>query len=132
MHFQTMGPHADSAFTQPGSTMIEQASHVDVSRQARRLCLSSRVLIEAEAFGVLVTRRPGAGASALSSYEEARLLDVLVHMKDALVRCEEGNGECEFPVWTISSDARDVKPRAIWITLQKEQDESYRLAMSDV
>lgn len=131
MQFRTMGPQTGPAFSQLGNTMERSAVMVDVSRHARRLCLGVRVAMDAEAFGVMVTRRPDAKASSLTPYEESRLLDVLVHMKGAMSRIEEGQGECEFSVWAISSDARDSRARAVWMTMVRNEDLSFGLRLSD-
>jgi len=131
MQFRTMGPEAGPAFSQLGNTMESSAVMVDVSRHARRLCLGIHLTMDSEAFGVLVTRRPDAKASSLTPYEESRLLDVLVHMKEAMSRIEEGQDECEFSVWAISSDARDSRARAVWMTMVRNEDRSYGLLLSD-
>ena len=129
MHFHAMG-HTDGPAYSPERTNQQDGTEmIDVSRQARRLSGPARVFMDAEAFGVLVTRRPDANATSLSSYEDSRLLDVLVHMKDVLPRCEDSG--CEFQIWAISSDARDAKARCHWVSLEKGNDGSYRLSMTD-
>lgn len=130
MHFHAMGHDVGPAYSPVGATKEEGTDMVDVSRHARRLSVTASVFMDTEVFGVLVTRRPDAKLTSLSSYEESRLLDVLVHMKEALPRCEEGG--CEFQIWAISSDARDAKARVQWVAMERNAgDGSYRLSMSD-
>lgn len=129
MQFHAMGHTDGPAYSPVGANQQEGSDMIDVSRHARRLIVTASVLMEAEAFGVLVTRRPDANVTSLSSYESSRLLDVLVHMKEALPRCEDSG--CDFQIWTISSDARDAKARCHWVSLEKGADGRYRLSMSD-
>lgn len=130
MFIQSLVHSVDFSCSSAALAAEHQVEFVDVSRHAARLNIASRVHMDSEVFGVLVTRRPHATAGSLSSYEESRLLDVLVHMREELHRAQEG--ECEFAIWAISSDARDVKARAVWVTLRKTSEGGYGLAMSDI
>ena len=129
MRFHAISHTDGLAYSPMGSNKRDATEMIDVSHQCSRLNGPAHVFMEAEAFGVLVTRRPGADPTLLSSYEDSRLLDVLVHMKDALPRCEESG--CEFQIWAISSDARDAKARCHWVSLEKGNDGSYLLFMTD-
>ena len=129
MQSHAMGQDTGPKYSAAGLSQVTDTTMVDVSRHAWRLSVCASVHIDPEAFGVMVTRRPDAKVTSLTAYEESRLLDVLVHMKEALPRCNE-NG-CEFQVWVISSDARDAKPRVQWVTLEKGAQGSYELCLSD-
>jgi hypothetical protein len=124
-----MGHDVGPAYSPVGTTKAD-SDWVDVSRYARRLSVGVSVVMDAELFGILVTRRPDAKIATLSSYEEGRLLDVLVHMREALPRSDESGGE--FHIWAISSDAGDAKARVHWVTMKRNTDGgNYRLSMSD-
>lgn len=129
MFFHAMGHDVGPAYSPVGTTKAD-SDWVDVSRYARRLSVGVSVVMDAELFGILVTRRPDAKIATLSSYEEGRLLDVLVHMREALPRSDESGGE--FHIWAISSDAGDAKARVHWVTMKRNTDGgNYRLSMSD-
>ena len=59
-----------------GSTAAQHKS-VDVSSVAVVAAFAGHVTMDAEAFGVTVSRRPGACDTNLTGYERGRLLDVL-------------------------------------------------------
>lgn len=129
MQFEAKGRTSDPAHTLLVQEQGQSLPMVDVSFLAARLSITAVVLMEAEAFGVLVTRRPGVKVSELTRYEESRLLDVLVHMKESLIRCD-GEG-CEFSLWAIPSDCCDSRARVHWMELIKDGDGACRLALSD-
>lgn len=116
---------------------------VDVSQIAEAASLYGTVLMEAEAFGVTVTRRPGAitasgavQASAgigldLSSHERGRLLDVLCHAQAVQGKCSITQ-ETSFPVWIVSSDARDAQPRAVWLVMSRQASGAFHIKLSDL
>ncbi len=104
---------------------------IDVSAAATAALLFGRVFMDAEAFGVAVSRRPGAEGSNLTPYERGRLLDVLCHAQ-AIQRTCNAQQEASFPVWIVSSDARDAKPRAQWLVMCLQEDGSYLIRLSDL
>lgn len=128
MQFEAKGRTVDPALAPLGHHQ-DCYPMVNVSPFADRLNIVAEVWMEAEAFGVLVTRRPGARVDELTSYEESRLLDVLVHMKEALSRCDDDG--CEFNLWAIPSDSRDSKARAHWLDLAKGNEGVCHLSLSN-
>lgn len=135
MQCKAADPVQDSRFQSPKST--DQApvgaaasQEQDVSVLAQRFLFASRVFVEAEAFGVTVTRRPRACVEVLDASEMARLLDLLSHASARLQECQEG--EVEFPMWVVSSDCRDAKPRPVWLVLCQLDGRGYRISLSDV
>lgn len=111
-----------------GSTAAQHKS-VDVSSVAVVAAFAGHVTMDAEAFGVTVSRRPGACDTDLTGYERGRLLDVLCHAKAVQRQCQEH--ETEFPVWVVSSDARDARPRVLWMAIRKEPNGGYHIHLSD-
>lgn len=109
---------------------LPEASEIEVTQVAQRAMFAGAVALDAEAFGVAVTRRPGATLSNLTAHESSRLIDVLCHAKNSQHLCQEQ--ESEFSVWVVSSDARDARPRALWFTMHKAPDASYHIRLSDV
>lgn len=102
----------------------------DVSIAAQRFLISAPVFMDAEAFGVTVSRRPQATPAMLTNYEMARLLDVLSH---AQVKVHESpEGESEFPMWLVSSDCRDAQPRVVWLIISRHDGTGYRISLSDL
>lgn len=79
--------------------------------------------MQAECFGVTVTRRPEAKPENLTAYELHRALDVLVHVRDNLQLQSEPAEvrECEFPMWVVSSDSRDAQPRVVWLVFRMDR-----------
>ncbi len=106
-----------------------QTNDVDVSYTGRMVQFWSPVVLDAETFGVLVTRRTGASGTNLVPQESARLLDVLVAAKEFMGQCEEEPRQ--FNLWVISSDARDAKPRNVWLELKKQAG-AYRISLTDM
>ena len=94
----------------------EFAQNIDVTKTARDLLFPEAVMMDPEAFGVCVTRRQDANEGNLTPHERARLLDVLCHAQS--VQRQARFAAKEFPIWVVSSDARDARPRALWLTLR--------------
>ena len=109
-----------------GSTAAQLKS-VEVSGVANDAAFAGHVTMDAEAFGVSVSRRTGACDTNLIGNERGRLLDVLCHAKAVQRQCQEG--ETEFPVWIVSSDARDARPRVLWMAMRKESDGGYHIRL---
>lgn len=135
MQCKAAGPSQDSRFQSPQSADqapvgATDSQAQDVSVLAQRFLFASPVLVDAEAYGVTVTRRQGAGVAELDPPEEARLLDLLSHASARLHECQEG--EVEFPMWVVSSDCRDAKPRPVWLVLGQLEGGGYRISLSDV
>lgn len=84
--------------------------------------------IEAEAFGVLITRRPMATENDLTAYETARLLDVLFHAREFIGQCDEEPRQ--FNMWVLPSDACDSKARNLWLQLEVTTA-GYHIRMTD-
>lgn len=91
---------------------------IDVSEHAHQALMFGSVSMEAEAFGVAVTRRADAAAHNLTMAERARLLDVLLHAREVQAACI--GARRTFSVWTVSSDARDNQARMLWLSLTDE------------
>lgn len=104
--------------------------NIDVSQAAKSVMFAGELAMDCEAFGVTVTRRPGATESNLTPYERARLLDVLCHAQS--IQRQAQDGEKEFPIWIVSSDARDARTRAIWLSISKTDRGSYLIRLSDI
>lgn len=90
---------------------------IDVSSYAQSALMFGDVSMEAEAFGVAVTRRQDAKVDNLDALERARLLDVLLHAQKVQMDCIEG--QRTFNLWAISSDARDMQPRNLYLTMRR-------------
>lgn len=102
-----------------GASTTSEVAHstpVDVSASARCFGFARSVHMDAEAFGVLVTRRPAAQAAELRPYERARLLAALASLAEYVGQCDEEPRQVEH--WVISSDSRDNLPRCLWIQLE--------------
>lgn len=110
------------------------ADLVDVSTIAAQavLLFGGGVRMDAEAFGVTVSRRDGATQASLSPHERGRLLDVLCHAHAVHGQCNELQPAVTFPVWIVSSDARDSKPRATWLALTRDDRGGYVIGLSDL
>ncbi len=104
---------------------------VDVSAAAQDVLLYGAVSMDAEAFGVTVSRRLGAAPANLTPYERGRLLDVLCHAHAVHRRCTPEE-EVTFPIWIVSSDARDAKPRAQWLVLSHLDAGGLLIRLSDL
>lgn len=132
MHMDAPGEQARNAqqlhVEESGAPTIKA---IDVSTAAVAVLLFGKVLMDAEAFGVTVSRRPGAEGTNLTSYERGRLLDVLCHAQ-AFQRTCSTQQEANFPVWIVSSDARDAQPRAQWLVMSMQEDGSYLIRLSDL
>lgn len=118
---------------QPLHSPVDQPNQIDVSASARAIALALTVKVDAEAFGVTVTRRPGANESNLTDCERVRLLGVLAEVKDLLMKCDAdaaGVQEKQFPFWIVSSDARDAKPRMLWLEI-RAQANGYAIGLTD-
>lgn len=118
---------------QPSPGPVDQPSQVDVSASARAIALALTVKVDAEAFGVTVTRRPGANEHNLAGSERVRLLGLLAEVKDLLMKCdaqESDAQEKQFPIWVVSSDARDAKPRMLWLEI-RAQANGYAIGLTD-
>lgn len=119
----------------PGTADWEHAStekaatRVDVTSAAMSVMYAQEVYMDAEAFGVAVTRRPGAASQQLTPYERSRLLDVLCHAQIFQAKCHEEDKV--FQVWLVPSDAQDAKPRLMWFTIRKDAN-AYLIALSDL
>ncbi|GEM_PF-2220045 len=129
MHSQAMARNG-IATALVATACADRAPTIDVSAYAASALMFGDVRMDAEAFGVTVTRRVDASLDNLSPYERARLLDVLWHAQRKQLACLEG--EQAFPVWTISSDARDAQPRNIWLIISRTPQGSYLIGLSDV
>lgn len=105
---------------------------VDVSLLAQAVLLFGNVRMDAEAFGVTVSRRQGAATSALTPNERDRLLDVLCHAHAVRGQCKTLRHAVTFPVWVVSSDASDPKPRVTWLVLTRDERGGYVIGLSDV
>lgn len=116
--------------TQPHAVMDfdETMTDIDVSTVARRLQFFRPVFMEAEAFGIFVTRRDTATTANLDAAEQVRLLDVLSVASAFMGNCDEEAKQFEH--WLIPSDARDAKPRQMWGEVQQRGD-SYRISLVD-
>lgn len=103
---------------------------VDVSMYAHSALMFGDVRMDAEAFGVCVSRRTDATVENLSFDERAHLLDVLTHAR----RCQLDAIELDqsFCVWLVSCDARDRQPRNAWLTLSRRRDGVFLIGLSDL
>lgn len=110
-----------------GSNTEEALKRVDVTHTANSLMFHGEVFMDAEAFGVAVTRRQEA-RKALNTVERTRLLDVLCH-------AEIYRGACQseakaFQVWLVPTDAQDGKVRLTWFQIRKDSG-SYVIELND-
>lgn len=110
-------------------TSTAMAPDLDVSAAAAVFGFARPVHMEAESFGVLVTRRPGARADALRGYEQARLLSVLASAAEFIGQCDEEPRQVQH--WEIPSDSRDGLPRCMWIQLEIAAG-GYRLVLTQL
>lgn len=100
-----------------GNNTDEALKPVDVTQTANSLMFHGQVFMDAEAFGVAVTRRQDA-RKALSAVERTRLLDVLCHADIYRGACE--SEAKAFQVWLVPTDAQDGKVRLTWFQIRKE------------
>lgn len=107
----------------------KQREAVDVSQVARHIHFWSPVVLDNEAFGVMVTRREGTNSANLLPRESARLLDLLIAAKEFLGQCEQEPKQ--FDVWAIPSDSRDGRPRNIWLEMRMDAG-AYRIVLADM
>ena len=107
-----------------------EAQPIDVSNTAQAVLFCCPVLMDAEAFGVTVTRRDGARPDNLSADERTRLLDVLCHAQGFQTQAFER--EHRFPIWIVSSDARDARHRTHWLVLARDPLGRFLITLSDV
>ena len=116
MHLASFNPSglAPGVFVQP---VPAQPHLIDVSAYAHSSLMFGDVALDAEAFGVAVTRRPDASIDNLNVDERGRLLDLLWHAQKVQMECIEG--QRTFSLWTISSDARDMQPRNLYLTMRR-------------
>lgn len=129
MHKEAADRMADSTYQAPETTAHEPAAEVDLDltqlcrERGMHFAGSMRLNMQAECFGVAVTRRPGAKPENLTAYELHRVLDVMVHVRDNLQQQPEPAevGECEFPMWVVSSDSRDAQPRVVWLVFHMDR-----------
>lgn len=136
-------PQRDLSQFNPTMERPNLPQEVDVSQVAAAAALYGTVLMDAEAFGVTVTRRPGATGPqlaarprtgdrmALSPHERGRLLDVLCHAQAVQGKCSITQ-ETSFPVWIVSSDARDAQPRAVWLVMTRRPSGAFHIKLSDL
>ena len=126
-----MTPNNELERVAPQVTLLQGVAKkpVDVSTVAKQIHFGGPITMDAEAFGVLVTRREGAQAGNLLTHEHSRLLDVLVSAKEWLGQCDEE--ERQFNIWTISSDARDARARNVWLEMGKV-DQSHHITLTDM
>lgn len=124
--FAAGAPTGDAEFALASTE--QTAERVDVTATAISLHFALDVYMDAEAFGVAVTRRQGAANQQLTPDERARLLDVLCHAQIYQAKCHIE--EKVFQVWLVPSDARDAKPRLMWLTIRRGTD-AYFISLSD-
>lgn len=105
-----MKPAADTALP------IVHNDFVDVSHTAQKAHFGRPVVVEAETFGVLVTRHSTLVENGLTTQEQSRLLDLLIAAKEFMGACDDEPRQFEF--WAIPSDARDQKARMVWINME--------------
>jgi hypothetical protein len=117
--------------THVAETADSPAQAVDVSHVAQSVLFYGHIVMEAEAFGMAVTRRPGADGTDLTPYERTRLLDVLCHAQ--CFRQKSEFSECTFAVWLVSSDARDSRARTHWFAMKRDDSTGiYLVRLSDL
>ncbi len=112
------GQPGASGATMAVAAQLTMPETIDVSAHAHQALMFGAVYMEAEAFGVAVTRRTDASADNLTMAERARLLDVLLHARDVQADCI--GARRTFSVWTVSSDARDNQARMLWLSMTDE------------
>lgn len=115
-----------------GQPVSAATQNIDVSQAAAAITWTSSVTMEPEAYGVTVSRRPGAEQGRLTGYERARLLDVLCHAKAELSQCQEPGAEKEFAIWLVSSDSRDACARVNLLAVRRDHAGGYHIRLSDV
>lgn len=111
-----------------GVRMDSPTHTVDVTPLARYVQFGRPVLLDAETFGVTVTRRETADTSNLTPPEAARLLDLLIAAKPFIGCCDEELRQFEH--WVVSSDARDNRPRCVWMQISLS-GANYVITMTD-
>ncbi len=133
MQFNALDQQVRPACQAHGDQSVSAFAHkVDVSQVAMAIVLSGSITMDPEAFGVAVSRRPGAEQGQLTGYERSRLLDVLCHAKAVMSHCQELGAEKEFVQWLVSSDARDSSARAHLLAVRREAAGGYHIRLSDV
>lgn len=108
---------------------IVHGDFVEVSHIANKVHFGHPVFVEAETYGVLVTRRSASEAHSLTTHENTRLLDLLIAAKEFMGGCDEEARQFEF--WAIPSDARDHKARMVWISMEFKGGQ-YELTMTQL
>lgn len=127
MNFDATAEKSVAAGVFGESTGMLVCQKVDVTSVAGQLMIPGPVFMDAEAFGVAVSRRQDARESLLA-IERTRLLDVLCH---ARVLLSTGLEDAQaFQVWLVPTDAGDGKPRLVWFKLSKPGD-SYLIELND-
>lgn len=129
MQLDAKGPAGLANLRIPQMLSNTQTRQIDVSAMAPRAMFAGRAVMDAETFGVAVTRRQNAEMSNLTPTEQGRLLDVLVHARAVQHQCNADGHE--FPLWLVSSDTRDNRARAVWMTVQKVDQGAYTITLSD-
>lgn len=130
MHFDAPGSYACNAQQLHVAQKTNGLPAVDISQVAQAVLFYGSVAMDAEAFGVTVTRRGGVDGSNLTSEERTRLLDVLCHAQSIQAQCRRSSKT--FPVWIVSCDARDARPRAHWLSLAPVGPGQFIIRLSDV
>ncbi len=130
MHTDAEGRVAFAPQTHVADSDDVPAPAVDVSEVAQSALFYGHVVMEAEAFGMTVSRRPGANGTNLSPYERTRLLDVLCHAQ--CFRQKSKSSESTLPVWLVSSDARDARARTHWFAMKRDLAGTYVIRLSDL
>lgn len=128
---------SDAAGTLACNAQPSQAAAADLSQQAidvsfiaESVLFYGHVVMEAEAFGMTVSRRPGANGTNLTAYERTRLLDVLCHAQ--CFRQKSETSESTFAVWLVSSDARDSRARTHWFAMKRNESGVFVIRLSDL
>lgn len=98
----------------------EASKVINVTTFATLFGFGLPVRMEAETFGVLVTRRPGASTADVRPYERSRLLATLATVVPYLGCCDEE--PCQAEHWVIPSDSMDGLARCMWVQLAIEGD----------
>lgn len=128
-HYSTQTVSVDPTALYPGQQLQEQCLVVDITSVAQKLHFWRKVNMDAEAFGVLVTRRPCTDASDLLEHEATRLLAVLVEAKEFMGQVDAEAKQ--FEIAAIPSDARDGKARTFWCELASQND-AYLITLADI
>lgn len=129
MQLDAKGPAGLANLRIPQMLSNMQNRQIDVSAMAPRAMFAGHAVMDAETFGVAVTRRQDAEMSNLTPTEQSRLLDVLVHARAVQHQCDDEGRE--FPLWLVSSDTRDNRARAVWMTMRKVDQGAYTITLSD-